>query len=410
MNQLSALGDFIASDYLRALQSVLVSVFLALGIYYLINIGNQHIERSRRININLKIITRVVALVVLALIARYVFGRFPIIGSTIYALVISAILTYVISPAVDYLSDKGIPKQVSVVIVYLAIILTFTVLMIVVVPRTLTELSRLFSTFPDIAGQVSDWFTDFASQVSTTTGINLQLVIDSVEAQFVSLMNVLEGEMAGWIRDLATGLYSVIESLVSFVLILVFTFFFSVEKSQIKEAAQRNLPSKHRKDILYLAREIDRVLSEFVKGRLLMAFFVGLMTMVMLLILRVDFAVVIGLLTMIADIIPYIGPFIAFIPAFIFALLDSWVKAAWVGVLFVFLQWVENNVLGPKILGERTGLHPMIILICIIVGGGMYGVLGMILSVPIFSVALVVKDFVLIKLAQREELDKDLRL
>ena len=79
--------------------------------------------------------------------------------------------------------------------------------------------------------------------------------------------------------------------------------------------------------------------------------------MIYLLILRVDFAVVIGIITMIADIIPYIGPFMGFVPTVLFAFIVSPFKALWVAILFVLLQWAENNILAPKLIGDKTGLN-----------------------------------------------------
>ncbi|MDO5036854.1 MAG: AI-2E family transporter [Tissierellia bacterium] len=410
MEQLRIIGDFIASDYLRAIQSVLISIFLALAIYYLINIGNQRIERSLRININLKLVSRIVGVLIGLFILRYIFNRFPILGSTIWALVVSVIMAYIINPAVDYFQNKGLPRQLGVIIVYLGVALTLVILGIVVVPRTITELSRLFLIFPELADQVSDWFTNFSNNLSQSTSIDLQNIIDRTESQFINFMDLLEGQMVDGIKDLAYGLQSFIEGLISFALVLIFTFFFSVEKEAINQKISKSLPKKHEKDIVFLAREIDRMLKGFIQGRLVLAILVGFMTMVMLLILRIDFAIVIGIVTIVADFIPYLGPFIALSPAFIFALLDSRLKALWVAILFVGLQWVENNILGPRILGKRTGLHPMVILLCIIIGGGMYGVAGLILSVPIFSVVLVIKDFALLKWAQNKELKEDLKL
>lgn len=143
---------------------------------------------------------------------------------------------------------------------------------------------------------------------------------------------------------------------------------------------------------------------EFLKGRLLMALFVGFITMILLLILGVDFAVIIGLITCVADIIPYVGPFIAFIPAVLFAALDSTMKAVWVGIFFVIIQWAENNLLGPKILGSKTGIHPLVVLLSIVVGGGMFGFAGMILSVPFVSICLILKDFFLLKYKEKKRL------
>ncbi|NMA49704.1 MAG: AI-2E family transporter, partial [Tissierellia bacterium] len=94
-----------------------------------------------------------------------------------------------------------------------------------------------------------------------------------------------------------------------------------------------------------------------------------------------------------ADIIPYIGPFLGFLPAVIFAFIASPIKALWVGIFFILIQWGENNIIGPKILGKTTGMHPLTILLSIIAGGTIFGVIGMLLSVPFISVMIILYKY-----------------
>ncbi|MHC5099302.1 AI-2E family transporter, partial [Peptoniphilus genitalis] len=164
---------------------------------------------------------------------------------------------------------------------------------------------------------------------------------------------------------------------------------------------KKAIPNKHREDISYLTRNIDIALQQFIRGRMLMAIFVGLLTMVYLLVLRVDFAIIIGLITCVADIIPFIGPFLGCAPAVLFAFMDSPMKALWVLILFVIVQWVENNILAPKLIGDSTGLNPLVILISIIIGGGIFGVWGMVISVPLTSIIFILVDFIKIKYNDR---------
>lgn len=135
----------------------------------------------------------------------------------------------------------------------------------------------------------------------------------------------------------------------------------------------------------------------------------------MLLIVGIDFALVIGIITFVADIIPYIGPFLGFLPAFILALLDNPIKAVWVGIFFVIIQWAENNILAPRVLSASIGMNPILILLSLVIGGGMFGVPGMVLSVPVVATAKVIfkhikpnlKDF-FIQDEEEEETDSTL--
>jgi predicted PurR-regulated permease PerM len=132
-----------------------------------------------------------------------------------------------------------------------------------------------------------------------------------------------------------------------------------------------------------------------------MAVMVGIATTIFLFLMGIEFAIVIGFITGLADIVPYIGPFLGFLPAVIFAFISSPIKAVWVGVFFILIQWMENNILGPKVLGKTTGMHPLTILLAIIVGGTIFGVMGMILSVPAVSVSIILFNYFKKRLAQR---------
>ncbi len=141
----------------------------------------------------------------------------------------------------------------------------------------------------------------------------------------------------------------------------------------LKKKIYLMIPKSYRKDVKGLILEIDKALGQFIRGRLLLALYVGIATTILLLLFKVDFALIIGLITGVADIIPYLGPFLGFfcLQCF-FAFLYSPIKALWVGVLFLGIQWVENNVLAPKIIGKSTGIHPVTILLALVIGGGYF--------------------------------------
>lgn len=407
MEQLQNLQKFITTDYLMAFKTILLSIFLIFAIYYLIYIGNQYIDRSKRIVIDFNLLSKIIIGIIVLMIFRYLFKKFPILGNTVSALIISAILAYIINPVVNFFERKGLSRPIGVLIIYVGAVLILSILLIVVIPRTVEEVRNIITRIPEYSQQIQDTFMRINRFLSESTNLDLDRISVTVNKQIENYMDVLENTSEVRVKSVASGFQSAMSSLLNFVLVLIFTYYFSVEKDDIKVKINEKIPSKYRDDILYLAYKINNALHAFVQGRLVMAVFVGFLTMILLLIMRIEFAVVIGFITMIADIIPYIGPFLGFLPAFVLAFFQSPTKALWVGFFFVAIQWAENNILGPKILGSRTGLHPMVVLISIIIGGGMFGVVGMIVSVPIVSILFILKDFALMKWEQSRELKDD---
>ena len=391
----------ITPKFIVVAAATLSVVLLFLIIYYLINIGNRYIEKNKRIGIDLKRIIKVFLGIIVIYILGIIFKKYSIVGDTVWALFVGMILAFAINPLVNRLEQKNIKRQYGVLIVYLSIVVVMIILLVTVIPKTIQELSNLLSEIPGMVEKVGTEFTKFSNSISDAfnlpgNGANGD-IIRKLQTSLESSIDVIQAQAITKLKNVASGVYVVFSKVLRFILVIIFSFYFTVDKDKFKNLVIRNLPEKHKSDILYVSGRINQALLDFVKGRLLMALFVGFATMVYLLILGVDFAIVIGMITCVADIIPYIGPFLGFIPAVLFAFMESPIKALWVGILFVVLQWAENNILAPKLLGDKTGLNPILILISIIIGGGMFGVLGMILAVPTVSVLIILLDFAKMK-------------
>ena len=188
------------------------------------------------------------------------------------------------------------------------------------------------------------------------------------------------------IPDVAMGTKTLLSGVLRLILLPVVIFYVLDDKEAIINKIKIIVPDKYEDLFSVIFREVDVALSQFVRGRILMALFVGVATMITLFLMGIEFALIIGVLTFVFDIVPYIGPFIGFVPAVLIAFFKSPIKALWVAFLFVFIQWLENNVIGPKILGSSIGLHPLVVLFSLIIGGGMFGVPGMIFAVPVIAV------------------------
>ncbi len=406
---------------------VILSILLIfLAIYYLINIGNRYIEGKKRINIDLSLITKIFLGILIFYLINILFNKFPILGYTLSSVIIAIIFAYIINPIVNYLERKGVKRQFGVIIVYISAILIFGILIVSVIPKTINEVSNLLTSLPGMVDTLIREFNNFLSSVFAKFNIELpenfiniyketnpkvngnvetpQIVsniLDSIKGTINDLIVKVQGSLMGSLSNVISKLYGFLTSAFRLVLIIIFSFYFSVDKERFMLRVKKAIPNKHREDISYLTRNIDIALQQFIRGRMLMAIFVGLLTMVYLLVLRVDFAIIIGLITCVADIIPFIGPFLGCAPAVLFAFMDSPMKALWVLILFVIVQWVENNILAPKLIGDSTGLNPLVILISIIIGGGIFGVWGMVISVPLTSIIFILVDFIKIKYNDR---------
>ena len=339
-----------------------------------------------------------------------IFNKYKILKDTFFSIFIAMILAFIINPFVTMLEGKGIKRGYGVIIVYLMFILIITVLIATVIPKTVQELTKLVAQAPQTLDVLSIKAEEFSKALSKMfegkmftgfdpTEMNL---VETFGDKFLEILKKSQDLMISNLKNIATGISTVFYSFVKLFIVLVFSYYFVVDKDKIKSKLVEFIPEKYKRDVFFVSMRINEALLGFVKGRLLMAVFVGLLTMISLLIVGVDFAVIIGLITCVADIIPYIGPFLGFAPAILFALIESPIKAVWVGIIFLAIQWAENNIIAPKLLGDKVGLNPLVILLSIIIGGGMFGVLGMILGVPAVSIIMILVEFFKLKYNEKK--------
>jgi predicted PurR-regulated permease PerM len=363
----------------------LSTILILLIIYYLINIGNNYIPEKKQIRININAVLPILGMFVLIYFMLFMFKRYPIIAHTLFTITLSVLFAYILNPLVVYFESKGMKRIFAVITIYFIIIGILFIFAFLVIPTSSKEIGKLVNNLPLYFSNLTD-FVDSLYNRYYSLG-DLPPILHGIEKAIIDNISRLEGALGNGIEKFIQGAINSFSKMMSFVLIPILTFYFLIDKDFFKKNIKELIPNKYRNEVIYLANEIDTSVSKFFRGRVVMAVFVGVATSIFLVIMDVDFAVVIGFITMIADIIPYIGPFLGFLPAVIFAFLSNPIKALWVSVFFVLIQWVENNIVGPKILGNSTGMHPLTILISIIIGGAIFGVLGMILSVPLVAIS-----------------------
>lgn len=384
----------IHSNVLIKFLMLLISILVTIIIYYLIQIGNKHVDEGREIPFNRRIVLPLM-ISILFIYLLYIFIRkYDVLSDIIFTILISLIFSYLLNPLVNYFEKHNIKRSWGVFIIYGIIVGIILIFSFLVIPKTVKELKRLLSVLPIYFEHISYILNELYIKYYINID-NIPSIFNGIEEILIDSINNIQNVIMTSISKFVEGIVSTFSKIISLILIPILTFYFIKDNEYFKNKFYLTIPKKHRKKIEDLFCQIDVVLSQFVRGRLLLAIYVGVATTILLLVLKVDFAIIIGIITGIADIIPYFGPFLGFLPAVFFALLDSPIKALWVGILFIGIQWIENNVLAPKIIGESTGIHPITILLALIIGGGMFGVMGMIFSIPIIAVSKILFDFII---------------
>ncbi len=289
---------------------------------------------------------------------------------------IAAVVAYLLNPIVVKLERKGVKRIIGVLIVFLAFIGIILLLGFILIPSLIKDIGKLVENLPQHATklqQLLDKFQDGA--LYNNLPKTLKDIIDDN-------IFVVQGIILDSLQNLADSIIAVISELFDIILIPVIIFYMLKDASYFKNQLILLVPKSKRQRGLLLFRDIDNAFGKFIRGQIIVASFVFAMTTIMLLIIRVKYAVVLGLFAGIADIIPYFGPIIGIIPALIFAFFDSPTKALYTAGAFLLVQQIEGGILSPKIIGESVGIHPVYVILSLIVGGKLFGVLGLIAAVP----------------------------
>ena len=220
------------------------------------------------------------------------------------------------------------------------------------------------------------WYTEnIPANWQLTIETNLKNLIDDA-------LNALQ---AGLVATITT-VSSTMSFFLGLVVIPFWLFYILQDEDQVKQGVLDAFPQQLRDDVRCMARLIDDVLSAYIRGQLLLVLFVGGMAIIALTIIGVPFALVLGLVAGIFEVLPYVGPILGAIPAVVVALLADPISALWVAGAFFVIQQIENLVLVPRISGESVKLHPALVMVSLVIGNELAGLLGMLVAVPVTAV------------------------
>ena len=295
-----------------------------------------------------------------------------VVRTAVVPFVYALILAYLLAPLVNHLERRGVNRVGAILFLYIVLAALLVLFVVGVLPLTITELDAFADMIPTYTKEASMRLNQMQRFYShCTLPVSLRKVVDETIVR------------VGHIRSVAEFIVSLFSHALAIVIAPILSFYMLRDLALIKDTFFALLPASESKDIGHLLRELDAVLGGFIRGHLLVSLIVGVLSFIGLTLLRIDFALLIGIVAGVFDIIPYFGPVIGALPAVIIALLESPLKAFYVAVLFLMIHQLESTIISPKILGERVGLHPLTVIFVILVGGQLAGIVGVLVAVPL---------------------------
>lgn len=319
---------------------------------------------------------------IIAIVLFFVLLYF--VRDVLIILLFSIILASGVSPFADWFETKKIPRLLGVLLLYLAVFGLLAFLLSLVIPIISVEISQLTESLPRLFEKISGAL-EKARQADTPGYFDfigeIQNLLDAL-SQFLHVSS----------QSTVSFVVSIFGGILSFLAIIVISFYLSVMKNGITRFLESILPERYESYVVGLVKRSERKVGRWLQGQILLALTVGLIVFVGLSLLGIKFALLLGIIAMIMELVPLVGPAIAAVPAVLLALLQDPILAIWVVVLYVVVQQIENNVLTPLVMGRATGLNPVTVIVALFVGGKLAGILGVIVAVPVAVVIVEVLD------------------
>jgi predicted PurR-regulated permease PerM len=193
-------------------------------------------------------------------------------------------------------------------------------------------------------------------------------------------------------RSVLNLIVNVFGGLLSFIAIIIISFYLSVMRQGVSNFIKSVLSEKYENYVIGLWRRSERKVGRWLQGQLLLSLSVGLMVFVGLSLLHIKYALLLGIVAMLLEIIPIAGPVISAVPGILLAFAQSPTLGIWVVVFYIAVQQIESHVFTPLILGKTLGLNPITVIIALLIGGTVAGILGIILAVPAAVVIVEILD------------------
>ena len=320
------------------------------------------------------------------------FGQVKAVAGQVFSLLspffIGIAIAYLLDGPARYFQKKLFrgKRGPSVALSFVCALVLVSVLLGLVIPQVVQSLTTLAAGVPGYLVQLRLWIQNISSEFGLDSS-ELDRVLSSYSelvSQASSLITTLVlPKLLGYGVAIGNGLVTAITAIISALYMLL-------EKDklihQMHKVVYAMLPLRRSRKVLDICRHANEVFSGFINGKLLDSLIIGIICFIGMTLFRMPLTMLISTVIGVTNVIPFFGPFIGAIPSIMILLIFDPIKALEFAIFVLVLQQFDGNILGPKILGDSTGLSALCVLVAIIVGGGLFGFAGMVLGVPTFAV------------------------
>ncbi len=325
---------------------------------------------------------------------NWLMSAISTVSSILLPIIWGIVIAYLLNPIMNLLETRyKLKRSLAILIIYVVLIMMIVGSLTVVIPKLVTNVVDIITELPRYTVVATQWYenrmVDFQAIEAFVNTYDLSLQT-YFENNLTIQLEMISGQLQSFILNLGKALFDITSGIFKFILGLIMSIYMLKDKEIFNRGSKKILhaylgPKKaHR--IIELGRDVNRVFSRYLIGKTVDSLVVGILCFIGLTLLNVRFAILLSLIVGLTNMIPIFGPIIGSIPAIVITLFYSPLQALWVAIFIFIMKQIDGYYIGPRILGGSIGVSAFWIIFAIIVGGGLFGVVGILLCVPLLAV------------------------
>lgn len=300
-------------------------------------------------------------------------------------------------------------KMLSILVAYIIAIGIIAILMVFIIPQIYESLKEISEQMPVWYDNIVAFLKNFEESHTDWDFINYDTINQRIESALPSIIDYLSKLMTNAIPVIFTTSMAIVKGVINFIIaIMVSVYMISDHKNlfyEFKRLLYAVLPKKAADTTKRVVYESGRIFTSFIFGKALDSLIIGIICFICMMIFKFPYAVLISVIVGITNMIPYFGPYIGGVIGGIIIVLVNPIKVIFFAILILVIQQFDGLYLGPKILGDKTGLKPLWVIFSITVGGSLFGIIGMFLGVPCVAVIRYILDLIITHFLKKKNVE-----
>ncbi|MGL5717682.1 MAG: AI-2E family transporter [Paraclostridium sp.] len=297
------------------------------------------------------------------------------------------LIALLINPMMMYIERAfKLHRLLNIFISYIIVFILLAASLKLIIPSLVNTLNTIISEVPNYVDSVNSPLGNYISKSDMLENVvpHLQANIDSILKNIVNMLSKISS-------DLLTYVFSITSILINLIMGIILSIYMLYDKEKIATGCKRllysSLSRKRASSIIQFTKMSHDIFYNYIIGKLIDSLIIGVIAFIgFKFIVRIENSLFLAFIIFLTNIIPYFGPFIGAVFPILMTLVYSPVKAVWVAIFILILQQVDGNIIGPKVMGDQVGLSPLWIISAVLIGGSLFGLVGVFLSVPIAAI------------------------